>query len=242
MLPSLPHLRRLLVDFFEGTLITWQRFITEYEEGGTIAGLTTEQCKLGYMDATNDVNEGTLGRFRQVMRQNSNMTETTCNSRASYTYNNVAEYLNKLSPNYWGFIRKQGREIDGSELEAKRRKTISDHNKEKAEKGEKKLEERQDKIDKKTLLLNGLKGLKIIESIEELNSPKISHDDLKLQLEWHRRFNPSILMKTKLKLKRDTLAALRVAIGQYHQEYKFLDCPEVRICGIPRGNEDQTEE
>ena len=64
---ELPHLKDLLVRFFEGALETWKRFTTEFTPGGVIDEATDMQKELAWMPATNDVNEGILGSFRQFM-------------------------------------------------------------------------------------------------------------------------------------------------------------------------------
>jgi hypothetical protein len=60
-----PHLSDVLVRFFQGALETWKRFTTEFTPGGVIDEATDFQKELACMSATNDVNEGILGSYRQ---------------------------------------------------------------------------------------------------------------------------------------------------------------------------------
>jgi hypothetical protein len=59
------HLSDVLVRFFQGALETWKRFTTEFTPGGVINEATGFQKELSWMPATNDVNEGILGSYRQ---------------------------------------------------------------------------------------------------------------------------------------------------------------------------------
>jgi hypothetical protein len=64
---ELPHLSDVLVAFCIDALKTWKRFTTEFTPGGMIDGATDIQKDLAWMPATNDINEGILGSFRQFM-------------------------------------------------------------------------------------------------------------------------------------------------------------------------------
>ena len=62
---GLPHLKDLLVQFFKDACETWKRFTTEFTPGGVIDEATDLQKELAWIPATNDVNEGILGSYRQ---------------------------------------------------------------------------------------------------------------------------------------------------------------------------------
>ena len=68
MAPVLPHLRPVLVAFFEGAAETWKRFTSEFAPGGLIDEATQEEKGLAWMPPTNDDEEGALGAFRVLMR------------------------------------------------------------------------------------------------------------------------------------------------------------------------------
>ena len=44
--PSLPHLKPLLVAFFEGAAQTWKCFTSEFAPGGLIDEATQQECDL----------------------------------------------------------------------------------------------------------------------------------------------------------------------------------------------------
>ncbi|KZT32243.1 hypothetical protein SISSUDRAFT_964622, partial [Sistotremastrum suecicum HHB10207 ss-3] len=58
---QLPHLKPLLVAFFEGALETWRRFSAEFAEGGDIHSASPADRSDSWMPPTNDENEGALG-------------------------------------------------------------------------------------------------------------------------------------------------------------------------------------
>src|SRR6202046_548592 len=65
---ELPHLSDLVVEFFTGARASWILFTSEFTPGGLIDEATHLQKELAWMPATNDLNEGILGKFRTFMR------------------------------------------------------------------------------------------------------------------------------------------------------------------------------
>ena len=64
---KLSYFKDLLVAFFTGAANTWERFTSEFAEGGLIDEATAEERDLAWLPASNDENEGALGSFRQLM-------------------------------------------------------------------------------------------------------------------------------------------------------------------------------
>ena len=64
---QLPYFENLLVAFFTGAANTWERFTSEFAEGGLIDEATTEERDLAWLPAVNDENESALGSFWQLM-------------------------------------------------------------------------------------------------------------------------------------------------------------------------------
>ena len=91
----MPHLRPLLVAFFEGALKTWERFTTEFAPEGTIARATPEQRASAWVNPTNDVSEGALGRCRQVLRHKPTMTDNQRIARSMYRDNDTQTWAEK---------------------------------------------------------------------------------------------------------------------------------------------------
>ena len=91
--PSLPHLRELLVVFFQAALETWERFTSEFAPGGAIDQATTEEKELAWLPATNDENEGALGSFRRLIRHQPQLTLLDYNALAMFFRNNTQAFM-----------------------------------------------------------------------------------------------------------------------------------------------------
>jgi hypothetical protein len=81
---KLPHLRTMIGPFFEGALLTWERFTTEFAPGGAIDQATPEQRLRTWNSSTNDTSEGTSGRCRQMLPRGPNMTDNQRNARVMW--------------------------------------------------------------------------------------------------------------------------------------------------------------
>src|SRR3954453_4915522 len=93
---SLPHLAPVLVAFFEGALVTRQRFTTEFEKGGKIDAATPEEKNQAWMPPTNDVNEGALGALRSYLQRKPNTTMHQYNALAMFKFNNTAAFVEHI--------------------------------------------------------------------------------------------------------------------------------------------------
>ena len=93
--PELPHLSSVLVVFFKGARGTWKRFTTEFTPGGIIDSATDGQKELAWMPATNDINEGMLGSFRQYCRFNPRATLHMFNALAMYQRNDTQQFMDR---------------------------------------------------------------------------------------------------------------------------------------------------
>ena len=78
---SLPHLRELLIAFFQGALETWNRFTKDISKDPKITGATPEQRCLAFRHPTNDQNEGALGLLRRECRAYPNITFNMVNAK-----------------------------------------------------------------------------------------------------------------------------------------------------------------
>jgi hypothetical protein len=65
---SLPHLREVLIAFFQGALETWKEFTKDICDDPKVTGATPEQRHLAFRHPSNDRNEGALGDLRQQYR------------------------------------------------------------------------------------------------------------------------------------------------------------------------------
>src|SRR6266540_716700 len=90
---DLPYLKELLVAFFTGADETWTRFTSEFAPGGLIDAATTEERDLAWMPATNDENEGALGSFRKLIRQQPQLTMQAYNGLTMFFRNNTELFM-----------------------------------------------------------------------------------------------------------------------------------------------------
>jgi hypothetical protein len=105
--PSLPHLRPVLVTFFKGALATWERFTSEFEEGGLIDTATAEEKQKAWMPPTNDVNEGALGAFCSHLRKKPNTSMLQYNALAKFKFNHTAAFAQQeFSSDDYAFVHK----------------------------------------------------------------------------------------------------------------------------------------
>jgi len=125
--PTLPHLRDVLVRFFDAALVTWGRFTSEFAPGGVIDEATIVERELAWMPATNDENEGSLGSFRLMMRRLPSLTLLDHNALAMFFRNNTRAFMETkfTEPADHQHLRMLAREAKGEEKQ--RRKELVDY-------------------------------------------------------------------------------------------------------------------
>lgn len=174
-----PHLQELLVAFFQGSLQTWRRFTTEFTPGGIIDEATDDEKNLAWLPATNDLNEGILGSFRQFMRFNPSATLLAFNSRTMFQRNDTQAFMDAIfSTEDHHYVMKTAREVDASGHEQKGKaahieftEVENQERKDKADARTKRTQEKQAQIAEVTLIfdevaLQGLKGKALEEQVE----------------------------------------------------------------------------
>jgi len=78
---SFPHLREILIAFFEGALEKWEEFTKDICDDPKVTGATPEQRHLTFRHPANDANEGVLGDLREEYHAYPNMTFGMANAR-----------------------------------------------------------------------------------------------------------------------------------------------------------------
>jgi hypothetical protein len=111
---TFPHLRKMLVAFFEGALATWERFTSEFAPGSPISQATPEQRASVWNSATNDASEGALGQCRQMLRRAPFIADNQRNARVMWKQNDTLTFAGILSEQDHLFVRKEARNIDAS--------------------------------------------------------------------------------------------------------------------------------
>ena len=114
---DLPYLKELLVAFFIGADETWSRFISEFAPGGLIDAATTEEQDLAWMPATKDENEGALGSFRKLIRQQPQLTMQAYNGLTMFFRNNTQLFMEAkfTTEEDYKFLHKLARETGSGE-------------------------------------------------------------------------------------------------------------------------------
>ena len=93
--PQLPHLQPVLVAFFKGALITFERFTSEFAPGSPIDLASATEKELAWMPPTNDVNEGALGSYRIYIRKKPTITVQQYNALTMFNFNYTEEWMDK---------------------------------------------------------------------------------------------------------------------------------------------------
>ena len=175
---NLPYLKELLVAFLTGAKETWMRFTSEFAPSGLIDGATTEERDLAWMPATNDENEGALGSFRKLIRQQPQLTMQAYNGLTMFFRNNTQLFMEAkfTTEEDYKFLHKLARET-GSGEQAWRKAGVDHcddrqhHLIEKRKKSQKKAEENAERIAGIAIILDknivsGLKGNALLDQIK----------------------------------------------------------------------------
>ena len=80
-LDSFPHLREVLIVFFQGALEKWKEFTKDICGDPKVTGATPEQRRIAFRHPSNDLNEGALGTLRQEYRAYPNITFGMANAK-----------------------------------------------------------------------------------------------------------------------------------------------------------------
>ena len=106
-----------MIAFFTGADETWTHFTSEFAPGGLIDAATTEERNLAWMPATNDENEGALGSFRKLIRQQPQLTMQGYNGLAMFFRNNTQLFMEAkfTKDEDYKFLHKLVREMGSGE-------------------------------------------------------------------------------------------------------------------------------
>ena len=153
---DLPYLEELLVAFFIGADETWSCFISEFAPGGLIDAATTEERDLAWMPATNDENEGALGSFRKLIRQQPQLTMQAYNGLTMFFRNNTQLFMEAkfTTEEDYKFLHKLARET-GSGEQAWRKAGV-DHRDDKQHRLLEKRKKRQEQAQKNAERIAGI--------------------------------------------------------------------------------------
>jgi hypothetical protein len=176
---GLPYLKELLIAFFTGADETWTRFTSEFTPGGLIDTATTEERNLAWMPATNDENEGALGSFRKLIRQQPQLTIQGYNGLAMFFHNNTQLFMEAkfTTDEDYKFLHKLARET-GSGEQAWRQAGV-DHRDDKQHRLLEKRKKRQDQAQKTAERIAGIAIILDKEIVSNLKGNSLM-DQLKI--------------------------------------------------------------
>lgn len=212
LIPSLPDVTPLTVAGLKRALERFERFTTEFDEGGLIDQSTAAERAAGNMPSTNDANEGLLGMWRRFSRESPSSTIGHFTDQAMFHRNDTQNFMDTHMDTEEDhvFLRQEARRIDESGVEKARQVELTAHRQEVVDNRVAKDTENTEKIRKETERLAAIGIVSDRAEISRMTDPK-----LKDQLELHRRRgDKDIPMKSKMKIKADRLAALLAALDR----------------------------
>jgi hypothetical protein len=167
------------------------------------------------MPTTNDTNEGALGAFRVQLRNTPRLTAHQYNAQAMFRRNDTQAFMDAtFSPLDHIFVIKKARELDRSDLEAKRRKAQVEFDLSIAQlKRDKDVEKKLEQI---TYLRNALK-VGIVQTVDGVQ--RLTVKELDEQLDLLQKFsNIPCIPKTKKSRgwKENKQKLLKEAVLVYH--------------------------
>lgn len=220
----LPHLRDALKSFFTGALCTWERFTPEFAADGIVATCTAAERARAWMPTTNDPCEGLLGEFRIWNGRAPNGSLDQFNGRNLFKKNGTQAFMDQcFDTRHHEYTRGLARAFEGDQREKNRRLEQGGQDTEQAA-GNKarraalktKKTNAQAALDAQLLLLEVELDPDNIEKLAGGNAR------LDLQLEWHRRFDDQVPLKSHLSNKAKKKEALRAAVRRLIMPGRYL--------------------
>ena len=216
--PQLPHLQPVLVAFFKGALITFERFTSEFAAGSPIDLASATEKELAWMPPTNDVNEGALGSYRLYIRKKPTTTVQQYNALAMFNFNGTEEWMGKgftAEDHQW--LMGEGRKADNDHSEKKFREIL------RADKLAKAAAAAQKALDRAATVQKKVDELAVVVRTETIGVPKDwNMKALEDQLQLYRNLGvpTNIVPKFKSHLKNNTARweALKAGIDWYKSQ------------------------
>ena len=212
---ELPYLLPVLVAFFGGAMITWERFTTEFAPGSPIDLASAEDKERAWMPPTNDVNEGALGSYRLYIRKKPTTTIEQYNALTMFNFNNTEDFMTKcFTPEDHKFIREEARAAEHNKGEKKIREELRLHAAAKADAARQKATDTAAKLAKKVADLAAVERIEDEEVIKGMSKP-----GLKNQLQLYRQLGvPDIPKISSIPNKPEMYSALLAAVQWYKSQ------------------------
>jgi hypothetical protein len=214
--PRLPHIRSALVACFNGALYGWDRFTTEFLDGGIIASLNdTHKAKI-HLPNRKCHNESAFGHMKRKKTVAPNISEHTMTNLLMLRYNKTQSYIKRrlLGRKSQRFLRQKSRMMDTSGFERERRKALvlaASKNVEakrveirrKAEAAKRRKEE----------LAQRIKGTKI--TVKKRRIVKFKNRELDRKLDFWRSIDNKVAIKARVMQKAKKIEAIKRAIYRF---------------------------
>ncbi|KAJ6611155.1 hypothetical protein B0H10DRAFT_2437682 [Mycena sp. CBHHK59/15] len=222
--PTLPNVKPLLVAGLTKALACWERFTSEFEQGGTINLSTSAEKELAFMPSTNDANEGLLRMWCRFSQENPSSTVGHFQDRVMFHRNDtqtfIDSHLNTAADQQ--FLRQEVRMSDASGAEKQRQAELIAHSQRVVDDKRAKdaLNARKAAAKKAHLLEVGMK-------LDRNEIMHMKNAELKDQLDIHRgRGDKEIPIKARMSKKAEWLAALLAALDRF-EVHKPLSVEEL---------------
>ncbi|KAI5897896.1 uncharacterized protein SCHCODRAFT_02684172 [Schizophyllum commune H4-8] len=210
----LEHAEKVTAAFLQAAVVTFERFAAEFADGGKIASLTVEDRQKLWIPATNDVNEGALGTYRQEMRRKPRMTLLQFNARFIFHRNNTQEFMDRmLTEEDEKYIRKKARQRLAMGLERQRQEEQMEVDEKRAEETRRKeMEQERARAEK----LARVMSITIVLDPGLVKEKKFTLPMIDEQLDAHRLFDLEVPIKAHTGTKKaQRLEVLLGAIRRY---------------------------
>ncbi|KAI5900009.1 uncharacterized protein SCHCODRAFT_02485539 [Schizophyllum commune H4-8] len=209
---AMPHLEVLFVEFLRGALETWERFTAEFDPGGDISQLTTEEQDEFWMPATNDANKSALGGVRVNATARPNQTLHQFEAKDTFRRNNTQRFVNQdfIAEDH-KFVRGETRLLQASRPQRQLQNAQVAHDEEEArrhqaseEQSNAKAVERQIKLDNTVLITDAEKLVRVRKDalIDQLNY-------------WRHRLLAKVEPNTKISKNVDKVVELRKLLALF---------------------------
>jgi hypothetical protein len=212
MVPRLPAIEAILVEYLRGELMAWDVYTSEWASDGVIASATHAQRRRAHLPATNDACEGDLGQAR-VMTRTLNLDENQRNARVMWLKNHTEEFVKAMfTQEEHQFIMEEARRMDMSGEAKASRAAQARALVHKAIEGAEKVRRR---LEKKKAFGEKLAATELCLSVEIL--ARMTDKELGDQIDKWREVDKNIGVKSKRK-KQEKYEAILAAIDRLAQQ------------------------
>lgn len=248
--PEMSYFLATISAYFAGAARKWEEFSTEFRADGKIASLSPEERLECFLNTTNDINEGALGRMKSIFRHMPNVSLRILNAKLMYKQNRTSLLWKSFSPAERWFLRRESRRLSASGIERARRLAVNHAKAAAAVHHEAQWIEQQERVAERKQKHWDLMRTLIVDLNDSLDHLKsLTNPQLDSQLKFHRDWEtpPHVKRKPGLpSLKANKISALQGAIQCYRVaiESGQLQAP-LNPDGVPyqvKGNEWAAEE